>query len=118
MDKAKALQARRKQRVRTRIRRRINDRPRLSVFRSGKNIFAEKYQDNGAGFVEAVFPDGQKFVTDALIDNLLLDASGVGVNVEIVDPSSLQQKAKGKAKGKGKGRGRGMGQSKSLLPPW
>lgn len=53
MDKAKALQARRKQRVRTRIRRRINDRPRLSVFRSGKNIYAQVIDDRGGNTVAA-----------------------------------------------------------------
>lgn len=53
MDKAKALQARRKQRVRTRIRRRINDRPRLSVFRSGKNIYAQVIDDRGGNTVVA-----------------------------------------------------------------
>lgn len=48
MDKARALQARRKNRVRAHIRRRKNDRPRLSVFRSGKNIYAQVI-DDGAG---------------------------------------------------------------------
>lgn len=45
MEKTKALQARRKQRVRSRLRRRINERPRLSVFRSGKNIYAQVIDD-------------------------------------------------------------------------
>jgi large subunit ribosomal protein L18 len=53
MDKAKALQSRRKQRVRSRIRRRKNDRPRLSVFRSGKNIYAQVIDDHGGSTVVA-----------------------------------------------------------------
>ncbi len=53
MDKAKALQARRKQRVRTRVRRRNNDRPRLSVFRSAKNIYAQVIDDRGGSTVVA-----------------------------------------------------------------
>ena len=53
MDKAKALQARRKQRVRSQIRRRKNDRPRLSVFRSGKNISAQVIDDRGGSTIVA-----------------------------------------------------------------
>ena len=45
MDKAKALQERRKRRVRAHIRLRNNDRLRLSVFRSGKNIYAQLIDD-------------------------------------------------------------------------
>lgn len=53
MDKTKALQARRKQRIRNRLRRRINERPRLSVFRSGKNIYAQVIDDKGGSTVVA-----------------------------------------------------------------
>ena len=53
MDKARALQERRKQRIRNRIRRRKNDRPRLSVFRSGKNIYAQVIDDRGGTTVVA-----------------------------------------------------------------
>ena len=53
MDKAKALEARRRQRIRSRIRRRKNDRPRLSVFRSGKNIYAQIIDDRGGNTVAA-----------------------------------------------------------------
>ena len=53
MDKAKALQARRKQRVRSRVRRHNNVRPRLSVFRSSKNIYAQVIDDRGGSTVVA-----------------------------------------------------------------
>ena len=53
MDKAKALEARRKYRVRTRIHRRKNDRFRLSVFRSSKNIYAQVIDDSGGSTIVA-----------------------------------------------------------------
>jgi len=53
MEKAKELQARRKQRVRSRIRRRKNDRLRLSVFRSDKNIYAQVIDDRGGSTLVA-----------------------------------------------------------------
>jgi large subunit ribosomal protein L18 len=43
--KSKALFARRKQRVRTSLRRNASDRVRLSVFRSGKHIYAQLIDD-------------------------------------------------------------------------
>ncbi|MDC0033873.1 50S ribosomal protein L18, partial [Alphaproteobacteria bacterium] len=53
MDKTKALEARRKFRVRTRIHRRKNDRFRLSVFRSSKNIYAQVIDDSGGSTIVA-----------------------------------------------------------------
>lgn len=53
MEKAKALRARRKQRVRTRLRKRSGERLRLSVFRSGKNIYAQVIDDRGGSTVVA-----------------------------------------------------------------
>lgn len=44
--KSKALFERRKQRVRSAIRRQSNDRVRLSVFRSGKHIYAQLIDDS------------------------------------------------------------------------
>jgi large subunit ribosomal protein L18 len=44
-DKAKALFLRRRQRVRTNLRRAGNNRPRLSVFRSSKHIYAQVIDD-------------------------------------------------------------------------
>jgi large subunit ribosomal protein L18 len=44
-DKAKVLFLRRRQRVRTNLRRAANNRPRLSVFRSSKHIYAQVIDD-------------------------------------------------------------------------
>jgi large subunit ribosomal protein L18 len=44
-DKAKALFLRRRQRVRSKLRRTPNNRPRLSVFRSSKHIYAQIIDD-------------------------------------------------------------------------
>ena len=53
MEKAKALRSRRRQRIRSRIRLRGQNRPRLSVFRSGKNIYAQVIDDRGGSTVAA-----------------------------------------------------------------
>jgi large subunit ribosomal protein L18 len=45
MAKATALRLRRERRVRTQIRRKAADRPRLSVFRSGRHIYAQVIDD-------------------------------------------------------------------------
>ena len=44
--KSKALQARRKQRIRTAIRKKATGRVRLSVFRSGQHIYAQLIDDS------------------------------------------------------------------------
>jgi large subunit ribosomal protein L18 len=44
-DKAKTLFLRRRQRVRSKLRRAANNRPRLSVFRSSKHIYAQVIDD-------------------------------------------------------------------------
>jgi large subunit ribosomal protein L18 len=44
-EKAKALFLRRRQRVRSKLRRAANNRPRLSVFRSSKHIYAQIIDD-------------------------------------------------------------------------
>jgi large subunit ribosomal protein L18 len=44
-EKAKSLFLRRRQRVRSRLRRAANNRPRLSVFRSSKHIYAQIIDD-------------------------------------------------------------------------
>jgi len=59
MQTSKQLQTRRKQRVRTAIRRTANGRPRLSVFRSGKHIYAQVIDDaEGRTLVAASSIDG------------------------------------------------------------
>ena len=45
MASSKKLSSRRTQRTRLKIRKRIGDRPRLSVFRSGKHIYAQVIND-------------------------------------------------------------------------
>ena len=53
-EKAKALFLRRRQRVRSKLRRAANNRPRLSVFRSSKHIYAQIIDDvKGATLVAA-----------------------------------------------------------------
>jgi large subunit ribosomal protein L18 len=59
MNTSKQLHNRRKQRVRTSIRRAANSRPRLSVFRSGKHIYAQVIDDaQGRTLVAASSVDG------------------------------------------------------------
>ncbi len=58
--KSKALFERRKQRVRSAIRRQTNDRVRLSVFRSGKHIYAQLIDDSkGATLASASSLDAE-----------------------------------------------------------
>ena len=45
MSKAKSLVERRRQRVRTKLRKRAGDRARLSVFRSSQHIYAQVIDD-------------------------------------------------------------------------
>ncbi|HEY9548976.1 MAG TPA: 50S ribosomal protein L18 [Kiloniellaceae bacterium] len=63
MQTSKKLQSRRKQRVRTSIRRTANGRPRLSVFRSGKHIYAQVIDDAA----------GRTLVAASSIDTALKD---------------------------------------------
>ncbi|MGF1592808.1 MAG: 50S ribosomal protein L18 [Kiloniellaceae bacterium] len=59
MQTSKQLHDRRKQRVRTSIRRSASGRPRLSVFRSGKHIYAQVIDDaQGRTLVAASSVDG------------------------------------------------------------
>ena len=53
MEHSKALRERRKQRVRSRLRKATGGRARLSVFRSGKNIYAQVIDDNAGNTVAA-----------------------------------------------------------------
>jgi len=53
MDHTKALRERRKQRVRNRIGKSPGERARLSVFRSGKNIYAQVIDDRAGTTVAA-----------------------------------------------------------------
>ena len=51
MDHSKAIRERRKQRIRNRIRKSAGGRPRLSIFRSGKNISAQVIDDRAGSTV-------------------------------------------------------------------
>ena len=53
MQKTVVLRERRKQRVRSHVRRHSVGRPRLSVFRSGKNIYAQVIDDRAGNTVVA-----------------------------------------------------------------
>ena len=53
MLKVDILRRRRKQRARTRLKAKGSTRPRLSVFRSGKNIYAQGIDDQEGGTVAA-----------------------------------------------------------------
>ena len=52
-EKSRALFLRRRQRVRSNLRRAANDRPRLSVFRSSKHIYAQVIDDGKGATVAA-----------------------------------------------------------------
>jgi large subunit ribosomal protein L18 len=59
-DKSKALFLRRRQRVRAKLRRAANGRPRLSVFRSSKHIYAQIIDDaNGRTLAAASSLEGE-----------------------------------------------------------
>src|SRR3546814_19538411 len=66
MQTSKQLHNRRKQRVRTSIRRTANGRPRLSVFRSGKPIYAQVI-DDGAGKTLVAASSVARALTDKLL---------------------------------------------------
>jgi large subunit ribosomal protein L18 len=65
MLKATALRNRRKLRVRTHLKGRAKGRPRLSVFRSNKNIYAQVI-DDGQGVTLASASSMEKTLRDAL----------------------------------------------------
>jgi large subunit ribosomal protein L18 len=59
--KSRDLHARRSQRTRTRLKKVANGRPRLSVFRSAKNIYAQVIDDlNGVTLAAASSLEGEK----------------------------------------------------------
>lgn len=62
-NKSKALFARRKQRVRTALRKKASGRVRLSVFRSGQHIYAQLIDDNKGVTLAAASSLGSKAKT-------------------------------------------------------
>lgn len=65
MANAKQLSVKRTQRVRTKIAKRKSDRPRLSVFRSGKHIYAQVIDDR-QGVTVAAASTLEKAMRDAV----------------------------------------------------
>ena len=70
-NKAKALFARRRRRVRTSLRRSANGRPRLSVFRSSKHIYAQIIDDAA----------GRTLAAASSLDGVLKTSIGRGTDV-------------------------------------
>lgn len=72
MSKAKDPNERRKQRVRTRLRKFSSGRPRLSVFRSSKHIYAQIIDDTA----------GRTLVAASTLDKGLRDGLKTGADIE------------------------------------
>jgi large subunit ribosomal protein L18 len=70
-QKAKALFLRRRQRVRSKLRRTANDRPRLSVFRSSKHIYAQVIDDAA----------GRTLAAASSLDGALRQSLGTGADI-------------------------------------
>ena len=90
-DKSKALFLRRRQRVRAKLRRVANDRPRLSVFRSSKHIYAQIIDDASGrtlaaassldGALKTVLKTGADIAAASAVGKLIAErakAAGVG----------------------------------------
>ena len=71
-EKSKALFLRRRQRVRNNLRRAANNRPRLSVFRSSKHIYAQIIDDLKGGTVAAA----------SSIEKTMREGAKTGANVD------------------------------------
>ena len=72
MSKLKITNARRKQRVRLSLRRTANGRPRLSVFRSSKHIYAQLIDDD----------KGETLVAASTLEKTMRDGGVKGTNVD------------------------------------
>ena len=72
MQTSKKLHSRRKQRVRTAIRRAANGRPRLSVFRSGKHIYAQVIDDL----------KGETLASASSLEKAMRDAGNTGADID------------------------------------
>lgn len=75
MASSKKLSDRRTQRTRKRIRARSGDRPRLSVFRSGRHIYAQIIND-GDGRTMAAASSLEKTLRESLKSGATKDAAG------------------------------------------
>jgi large subunit ribosomal protein L18 len=95
-EKAKALFLRRRQRVRSKLRRSANNRPRLSVFRSSKHIYAQIIDDTSGHTVAAAstldgglktgFKTGADIAAASAVGKLLAErAKAAGVEQVVFD---------------------------------
>ncbi|GAN53625.1 50S ribosomal protein L18 [Tanticharoenia sakaeratensis] len=99
MATQQGLQERRRQRLRFQLRRKSGGRPRLSVFRSGKNIYAQVIDDAAgrtlasASSIEKVLRDGNKTGADVeaakAVGKLVAErATAAGVSAVVFDRGS------------------------------
>ncbi len=72
MSKLKITNARRKQRVRLAVRRNANGRPRLSVFRSSKHIYAQVIDDQ----------KGVTLASASSLEKTMRDGGSTGANID------------------------------------
>ncbi|PYF01609.1 LSU ribosomal protein L18P [Rhodopseudomonas faecalis] len=72
MSKANVTNARRKQRVRLALRRTANGRPRLSVFRSSKHIYAQVIDDQ----------KGVTLASASSLEKAMREAGNTGANID------------------------------------
>ncbi len=72
MSRAKVTNARRKQRVRLALRRSANGRPRLSVFRSSKHIYAQVIDDQ----------KGETLASASSMEKEMRTGSSTGANID------------------------------------
>ncbi|WP_315705653.1 MULTISPECIES: 50S ribosomal protein L18 [unclassified Bradyrhizobium] len=72
MSRAKVTNARRKQRVRLALRRSANGRPRLSVFRSSKHIYAQVIDDQ----------KGETLASASSMEKEMRSSSNTGANID------------------------------------
>ena len=72
MSKMKVTNARRQQRVRLALRRAANGRPRLSVFRSSKHIYAQVIDDQ----------KGETLASASSLEKAMRDGGKTGANIE------------------------------------
>jgi large subunit ribosomal protein L18 len=72
MSKANVTNARRKQRVRLALRRTANGRPRLSVFRSSKHIYAQVIDDQ----------KGVTLASASSLEKTMREAGNTGANID------------------------------------
>ncbi|WP_316174895.1 MULTISPECIES: 50S ribosomal protein L18 [unclassified Bradyrhizobium] len=72
MSRAKVTNARRKQRVRLALRRSANGRPRLSVFRSSKHIYAQVIDDQR----------GETLASASSMEKEMRSSSNTGANID------------------------------------